>query len=145
MLENEDNKRGMLFTITTKNNIHYVNILDNGVAASTLMKIPMEEMYAYFLEKKDLRLYNYFQSLIDLMASICMERNYKCINQLVNIYSLDMVISCTLNDNIPYAMRARFARLLITLHMDKDPLEQLNIPVMTRVWDEIESEEIILP
>ena len=42
-------------------------------------------------------------------------------------------------------MRARFARLLITLHMDKDPLEKLNIPVMTRVWDEIESEEIVLP
>jgi len=56
-----------------------------------------------------------------------------------------MVIDCTLNDNIPYAMRARFARLLITLHMDKDPLEKLNIPIMTRVWDEIESEKIDLP
>lgn len=74
-----------------------------------------------------------------------MERNYKCINQLVNIYTLDMVIDCTLDDNIPYAMRARFARLLITLHMDKDPLEKLNIPIMTRVWDEIEAEEIVLP
>ena len=55
------------------------------------------------------------------------------------------MIDCTLNESIPYALRARFARLLISLHMDKDPLEQLNIPIMTRVWDEIESEEIILP
>jgi hypothetical protein len=29
--------------------------------------------------------------------------------------------------------------------MDKDPLEKLNIPIMTRVWDEIESEKIELP
>jgi hypothetical protein len=56
-----------------------------------------------------------------------------------------MVIDCTLNEKMEYALRARFARLLISLHMDKDPLEQLNIPIMTRVWDEIEGEEIILP
>lgn len=74
-----------------------------------------------------------------------MERNYKCINQLTSIYTLDVVIDCTLNPNIPFAMRARFARLLITLHMDKDPLEKLNIPIMTRVWDEIEAEIIELP
>jgi hypothetical protein len=79
------------------------------------------------------------------MASICMERNYKCINKLVDIYSLDLVINCTLNNNLQYALRARFARLLITLHMDKDPLEKLNIPIMTRVWDDIEKEEINLP
>ena len=29
--------------------------------------------------------------------------------------------------------------------MDKDPLEQLNVPVMTRVWDEIEEKKIELP
>jgi len=29
--------------------------------------------------------------------------------------------------------------------MDKDPLEKLNIPIMTRVWDDIEREEISLP
>ena len=74
-----------------------------------------------------------------------MERNYKCINQLSSIYTREMVIDCTLNEKMEYALRARFARLLISLHMDKDPLEQLNIPIMTRVWDEIEGEEIILP
>lgn len=135
----------MLFTIETKNRKHYVNILDNGQPSSSLIKVPIEEMHLYFLEKKDMRLYNYFQSLIDLMASICMERNYKCINQLTSIYTLDVVIDCTLNPNIPFAMRARFARLLITLHMDKDPLEKLNIPIMTRVWDEVEAEIIELP
>lgn len=119
--------------------------MDNKEANTGVIKMPIEELYAFFSEKKDMRLYNYFQSLINLMASICMERNYKCITRLVETYSLDLVIHCTLNENIPMAMRARFARLLITLHMDKDPLERLNIPIMTRVWDEIESEVVELP
>lgn len=69
-----------------------------------------------------------------------MDRNYKCIVDLENIFTLDMVIDCTLNPNVELALRARFARLLITLHMDKDPLEKLNIPIMTRVWDNIETD-----
>lgn len=87
-------------------------------------------------------MYNYFQALINLMAHICMERNYKGINALTSIYTLDMVIDCTLSDKLPYAMRARFARLLMSLHMDKDPLEALNVPIMTRVWDEVEKVEL---
>lgn len=79
------------------------------------------------------------------MAAICMERNYKCIRELVDIYPLKVVIHCTLSEEIKEAMRARFARLLITLHMDKDPLEKLNIPIMTRVWDDIEKETVDLP
>ena len=79
------------------------------------------------------------------MAAICMERNYKCIRQLEDIYPLKVVIYCALSEKIEFALRARFARLLITLHMDKDPLEKLNIPIMTRVWDDIEKETIILP
>ncbi len=71
-----------------------------------------------------------------------MERNYKGINALTSIYTLDMVIDCTLSDKLPYAMRARFARLLMSLHMDKDPLEALNVPIMTRVWDEVEKVEL---
>jgi hypothetical protein len=29
--------------------------------------------------------------------------------------------------------------------MDKDPLERLNVPIMTRVWNEIENESISMP
>ena len=101
-------------------------------------QIPIEEIFDHFNEKGDLRLYNYFEALINLMANVCKERNYKGIKELEKFYTLEMVLDCTLSEKIPYAMRARFARLLISLHMDKDPLEKLNIPIMTRVWDEVE-------
>ena len=80
-----------------------------------------------------------------MMASICMVRNYKCIKVLVDIYTIDMVIDCTLDESLKEALRARFARLLITLHLDKDPLEALNVPVMTRVWDDIDNDQFELP
>ena len=35
-------------------------------------------------------------------------------------------------------MRANFAKLLIHLHLDRDPLEKLVVPIMTRKWDDIE-------
>lgn len=71
-----------------------------------------------------------------------MERNYKGINALTSIYTLDMVIDCTLSEKIPFALRAKFARLLVSLHMDKDPLEALNVPILTRVWDDVEKIEL---
>ena len=37
-------------------------------------------------------------------------------------------------------MRANFAKLLIHLHLDKDPLEKLVVPIMTRKWNDIVDE-----
>ena len=74
-----------------------------------------------------------------------MERNYKCIKPLLEIYTQEFVIDCVLNEKLEKSLRAKFAKLLVSLHMDKDPLEQLNVPVLTRVWDEIEEERIDLP
>ena len=48
------------------------------------------------------------------------------------------MIDCVLNEKMPSLLRAAFANLLITLHLDKDPLEKLVVPIMTRVWHEIE-------
>ena len=42
-------------------------------------------------------------------------------------------------------LRASFCDLLITLHLDKDPLETLVIPIMTRRWDEIEQGSLETP
>ena len=141
MLDKEDVKKTMLFFMETHGHTHYVLVKDN-VGDEDEQRIAIEDIHDHFGEKNDMRLYNYFQSLINLCASISMQRNYKCIQALQSVYTLDMVIDCTLNEALPYALRACFARLLIRVHMDKDPLEKLNIPIMTRVWDQVEAEEV---
>lgn len=72
-------------------------------------------------------------------------RNYKSIQALEEVFQLDQVIDCVLNEKMPALMRANFADLLITLHLDKDPLEKLVVPIMTRVWDEIEQGSLETP
>ena len=105
----------------------------------------IEDLYNFYLEKGDLRLYSYFQALIQLSASICYMRNYISIRDLENVFTLDLVIDCVLNEKINAPLRASFANLLITLHLDKDPLEKLVVPIMTRRWDEIEQGSLATP
>ena len=44
-----------------------------------IQKVAIEDMFNFYQEKGDLRLYYYFQSLINLSAEICYMRNYKSI------------------------------------------------------------------
>ena len=76
---------------------------------------------------------------------MCLGRNYKCIKELKNIFKIDQVIDCVLNPNIPEIMRANFAKLLIHLHLDREPLEKLVVPIMTRKWDDIDQSLESLP
>jgi hypothetical protein len=80
-------------------------------------------MYDYFESINDLRLYAYFESMIQLVALMCLNRNYKGIKILVDLYPCDFSIDCFLNSNIKPTMRANFAKLLNALHIDKSPLE----------------------
>jgi 5-hydroxyisourate hydrolase-like protein (transthyretin family) len=68
---------------------------------------------------------------------MCLQRNNKGIILLEKIYPLEFAIDCFLNENIPMKMRSYFATMLISLHIDKDPLEEVHVPILTRVWHEI--------
>ena len=48
-----------------------------------------------------------------------------------------MVIDLAISEKIPLDLRTNFAKLLLHLHVDKDPLEELTVPVLSRVWNEI--------
>lgn len=102
-------------------------------------------MLAYFTKMGDMRLYNYFESMINLISLMGLGRNYRGINQIMQIYPLDFTIDCFLNPNISYLLRANFAKLLLTIHIDKDPLEKLVVPVLTRTWGEITQEKSDMP
>ena len=99
--------------------------------------IAVDQMQAYFEKQGELRLYNYFEAVVDLVSLMCLQRNYKGINLLEVVYTLDFATDCFLNTNISFKMRANLAKVLVSLHIDKDPLETLNVPILTRVWQEV--------
>ena len=99
---------------------------------------PVELLYkSYCIDKSESRIYTYFESLILLSAKICFDRNNKSIDALKYFYQLDNVIECVLNENLKDTLRSNFAELLISLHMDCDPLDTMPIPQMTRVFNQL--------
>lgn len=94
-------------------------------------------MLNFFTQKKDVRLYNYFDSMLRLTSLMCLSRNYAGINDIGVLYSLDFVIDCFLNEDIAYSMRSNLAKMLLSVHIDKDPLEMINVPILTRVWSDV--------
>lgn len=47
---------------------------------------------------------------------------------------MTQVYECVLNKDLNDALRSNFAKLLISLHMDCDPLDKMNLPDKTRVY-----------
>ena len=82
ILENEDIKKKLFFEIKEEydkgvmRNMVYVR---DDMNHNKIVKVAIEDLYSYFSEKGDLRLYNYFKSLVNLSSSICFMRNYKSI------------------------------------------------------------------
>jgi hypothetical protein len=101
------------------------------------LKLEIDKMHTFFSQKKDIRLFNYFESTQYLISLMCLSRNYKGILLLEKNYSVDYIIDCFSNDNIPKKLRSYYGKILISLHIDKDPLEYINLPVLTRVWQDI--------
>ena len=149
MLEVEEFEH-LLIPVETKGTVnrkHYANFDEDGYrdAQGKPKSVEIVEMQAFFKKNNDYRLYTYFESMCHLISLMCMSRNYKGINILVERYSLDFTLDCFLNQSIPSQLRSYLAKVLIYLHIDKDPLEEINLPNLTRAWQEIASAKTTIP
>lgn len=131
-IKSEPNQQGM-----GRKHLALIEDSDYKMADGSILSLEVEKFKHYFEERNDLRLYNYFESMVHLVSLMCLQRNYKGINIIVKMYPIDFSIDCFLNPNIPEKLRANLAKILISVHIDKEPLEMLNLPILTRVWQEI--------
>ena len=91
-------------------------------------------------DKENGRLWKYFIAFLSLIKALCFERNYKGINNFTEIYPFDLCFHAAQDPDIPLIIRSRFVGLIQHLHVDRDPLEPMIVPRLTRVWDEIDDE-----
>lgn len=61
------------------------------------------------------------------------------------IFPVEITFGCAKMEDLPYAMRSKFTDLLLTLHVDKQPLEPLRVPALTRIWDVFQEEDDDMP
>merc|ERR1719181_595477 len=85
-----------------------------------------------FLDEGDSEMTDYYISLLGLLAEICFERNYKGIFQVEALYSYETVLACVANKDLPFELRSRFCRLLLCLHIDREPQVVVTVPNFTR-------------
>ena len=140
ILEDDKYKHLLIKVAPAGNGFHYAIFEDEEMMLANgnkPVKIKIDELHGYFTQKKDMILYNYFQSMINMLSIMCLNRNLSGYSKIQYLYSLDFIVDSFLNEKISYGIRANLGKLLLTAHIDKDPLELLSIPKLARLWRDV--------